>query len=1051
MRIVRLVAQDVQTKEKQIFTFNTSREGNLPVTAKGGRLLGYLEFCFTDRVESVMDVEVDFSVCGEAYFLGKYHTEGGVKTLLKKQVDGKWQVVARSKATEYVENLLGENLVEVLGRDYVGNRAVEDFGGDLTKLKKIGLLADVENGIVAAQAQADAIRQNALDKVKDYADNPGEEPSKRLAAIQDQLDAVGEQLQSKNAELAQCHGSAVADSVCDEINKQLASAQEKYNALTEKQADIDVLRASVRLRKDVDALLPKIRQIEAVAKQRDEFQKQRYAATGELEWQENELASINADLEKKNALYAATQDKRSRIESVNAELATIAELYEKNKQLNEQLIDLAERQQRLTSEKVLYAERLATVEKNLAELNRNLGEYSVPSRSVGELLEAVRVDVKIDEVTAQIDKINGEIAVKQSRIAEKENGLVTQLKRFRSVLQLDVAVSPIKAKDTILQVLEAKYSKLEAINTSLEQKLLNLRRAAEDYKYRILQIEQSRSVLIARRDKAVAVKQEEFKREVYLSTQRVYSDDVSGVFAVTANLGDEQIDKLNQAIADRDREKDELTKKAYSLEGAIKEIARHADINAAEMATLAKEKANIINRYNEIIAQNGSEAAFNYVKALSANNGTRYLLETQQEAVRGEVELAQEKKSLEVLKSKVESLKTRLKYLQDTQTGLDTAQNSVDALATSGDKLKEELSGIGEGLQSGYEQYKALTKQMESVESRLEDVRASIVEFSKTVKVNEDLIAQANKRAIGYAGSEDIEQAVQNFKYELGDVESERQMLLDSKQNAEKELFKRRLALEKIQWLYDSKCAEYAELNQDLKLELTVCGLSVEDLAKVNLNESAESGAKLVADYDAAKKALAEKINALYAIIKDRQVEDVADADKLQAEIDELQSKKAQLEAEKQNCLQIQTVATAAKVKATAAAAEVNVLDSVETVLSNNKIVRLLIEDKVSSIVALATKYAAVLVGSEYALVADGYKVGAKIDGEIVPYANLNSKVKAAVYVALQLAGTDAPDGRWLVFEDRLGLDKAVLGKLLSEVGNVSYVVDYARQLENTK
>ena len=67
------------------------------------------------------------------------------------------------------------------------------------------------------------------------------------------------------------------------------------------------------------------------------------------------------------------------------------------------------------------------------------------------------------------------------------------MKRFRSVAEIDVAVTPMKAKDTILQVLDAKYSKLETINQSLQEKSRNLDRALEDYKFRIIQIEQSKA------------------------------------------------------------------------------------------------------------------------------------------------------------------------------------------------------------------------------------------------------------------------------------------------------------------------------------------------------------------------------------------------------------------------------------------------------------------------------------------------------------------------------------------------------------------------------
>ena len=50
---------------------------------------------------------------------------------------------------------------------------------------------------------------------------------------------------------------------------------------------------------------------------------------------------------------------------------------------------------------------------------------------------------------------------------------------------------------------------------------------------------------------------------------------------------------------------------------------------------------------------------FNYLKALESNNGTKYLLDVQQDAVKSEAEIAQLKSSVESLRSKIQSLQER--------------------------------------------------------------------------------------------------------------------------------------------------------------------------------------------------------------------------------------------------------------------------------------------------------------------------------------------------------------------------------------------------------
>lgn len=1053
MRIVKLVAVDAQTDEKQTFTFGTSSSGKPLVAAKGGRLNSYLEFCFTDEAESVKDVEVEFSVEGQLYSLSKTHTQEGVKTLLKALQNGKWNVVARANATEYVERLIGESVGDMLKQDFVNNAAVEGFDGNLLAFEKIRLLAEVEQTISQSSQEAQRLWDSARSKVKQYASSQNDEPivtPEQIEEIEVELEEISSKLANATAELADLKEQYAASSFVQDVQRELQLAQEKYNLLIGKQNEIDKLRSALRLREDVDALLPKVNTLKEIIRQKDEYEKKRYAVTSEIEWQQNELDGIEKSLEEKNKLFVATQDKRSRIEGINAELTTIASLYEKNRNLNQRLTDLTEKEQRFAAEKVMYANKLDAIEKSLAELNQSLSEFSIPSKSVGELLEAVRVDVKIDEVTAQIDKLNGEIAVKESRIAEKESNLVVQVKRFRSVAELDVAVTPIKAKDTILQVLDSKYAKLETVNASLEEKLINLRRAAEEYKYKILQVEQSRAVLEGRRDKALLVKQEEFKREVFLNSQKTYSDDASGVFAVTVNFNDSEIDSLNRQIADRVAKKEDYLRRASALEGSIKEIARHIDVNSADMATLNKEKANIVNRYNEIISQNTGEAAFNYVKALSSNNGTQYLLDVQQEVVRSEAELTEEKRTLETLKNKLSSLKSRLKYLADTQTQLDSPQASIDALVSSNDKLRDELASVGEGLASGYEQYKAVARQMEGVDSKLEDVRSAIIEITKTVGVNEDLVEQCNKRARELAGCDDVEQAVANFKYELGDVESERQMLVESKQNVEKELFKKRLELEKTQWLYDSKCNEYSDVYGELKMEFGLRGLDVEQATAMNFDESADEGKKVVADYDAAKKSLAEKIDNLYSVIKNKSVSPIA-SEQLSAkqrEVDFLVERQKRLEEQRRNYMQNYVVASAARMKVTVAAAEAKTLESLRTTIGHNQVMGLLIRDKVNSVVTLASQYFKTFAGKNASFVLDGYTVAVEADGVKTAYVDLPFDVKTAAYVSLLLAcpSTDTTDGRWLVFEERIAMDTQALAQMLLNISDVSYVVDYSRE-----
>lgn len=75
MRISKVIALDNRTSERRIFTFGTADEGKRLVTNNGGKLNNYLEFCFKEDVDCVMDVEVEFFVNHEQFSLSRLHNE----------------------------------------------------------------------------------------------------------------------------------------------------------------------------------------------------------------------------------------------------------------------------------------------------------------------------------------------------------------------------------------------------------------------------------------------------------------------------------------------------------------------------------------------------------------------------------------------------------------------------------------------------------------------------------------------------------------------------------------------------------------------------------------------------------------------------------------------------------------------------------------------------------------------------------------------------------------------------------------------------------------
>ena len=99
MRISKVIALDNRTNDKRIFTFGTADEGKRLATTNGGKLNNYIEFCFKEDVDCVMDVEIEFFAGQDKYSLSRLHNEDETtRSVLKKYEDDQWKVVARTHA-----------------------------------------------------------------------------------------------------------------------------------------------------------------------------------------------------------------------------------------------------------------------------------------------------------------------------------------------------------------------------------------------------------------------------------------------------------------------------------------------------------------------------------------------------------------------------------------------------------------------------------------------------------------------------------------------------------------------------------------------------------------------------------------------------------------------------------------------------------------------------------------------------------------------------------------------------------------------------------------
>lgn len=1053
MNIQRVEATNIQTKEKLRFEFGTMSREEKIVTNKAGKLNKYLEFCFSDDVKGKDDVVVFFLIKENEFSIRKYPTEDGAfKHTLKQRLDGKMKTIASGKnVLPTLQTFLDLEVEFLLEHDFISDKVINDFNGDLLMFKEMQLLAEMSENIKVSNDKLLARQNEVKETLRKVTDKEQKRIKKsHLEKVTSENKRIGERITQLNLELAELKAKRASSEINGEIITELADAQTKYRELLKTKNQIEQMREQIALRDEVAVLVPKVQQLFSIGEVRDQAVADSEKLLGELEWQENELASIVLQLEEKINEATKAVERHSKLEVVNQELKTIVALYAENKDFNVELNKLNEQAQSLNVERVRYKNKLSDLEQKIAEFRTQIKDFEAPNSTFAEMLEAVRVDVKIDEVQAQIDKTNSEIGVKQSQIAEREHALSNQVKQFKAVAELDVAIAPMKARDTVLQVLETRYSKLDHMHKTLQDKHKNLQRTYEDTRYTALQLEHSKGCLENDLAALMLKKQEEFKREVYLNSQKVYTNDASSVFAVNAGFADEEVETMKQEIERRKVECDEALERSAEIQGKLEEIERQIAILESEMDTLNEERDNIDKHYKEIISKNRSEAVFNYIKAMETNNGTRYLLDIQQDAVRSEAELVELRNSIANLRAKLSGLQSRMRYLKDTHRALAGGEVNAQIAANEGDQMQETLYDISEQLASCYEQHRELFDKLEELESAYQQVQESIVEVRKSIKINQHQIDLSTEKAKKYAGTSDIEKAIATYRYDLDDLDSERQMLTESKVELEKDVFKRRLELEKLQYVYYTKDEEYKELFEVLQYELNAKGIDIEKIETANFEQDSAKMRKAISQYDLSMQQLTERIENYYKIIKAQPNTNLRDINHLAGRIEEVETEINKLIADKKIYDQLQQKVLESyinqsrdSIDVAVAAGKAMSLKNIAESIKQNEVVNLLIKDRMAHAVASVQKYLNQIAGKGLELVVDGNNLKVKKSGAVFAFDQLSMDTKYLVYIAL-LVGMPGQDKttHWLIFDEKASLPKTEITEIMNKL-DVDCVVGF--------
>ncbi|MEG1528266.1 MAG: hypothetical protein RR248_01525 [Clostridia bacterium] len=1050
MKLLKVVTTNPTNKEVINFSFGDATATDKLIYTRNSRLERLIEGAFlVNKFLEEIDISIDFAINQTKYNLKRTVSEQkNIHTSLRLLGD-KISVVAKDgKITEYLEKELGGSLKEVISDCFASATEFRNFvqKNDISSFAQIQKLLDVSSAIestyISTKQKGDVAREQAkklYPQFKAVGQQEVEMSAQRLFDKQKTLIALFQQQ-------AQLKGR-LNDPVLIRARAELDSCRASYETLLNEKDAVELRRRQLSQYNSIKQITPKLSQYEQLNKEIKEHTEKRFSIVKEIDWHEDQAREIEEQLSQKQRQVENAISSRTKIELVQEDLEHIRALEDDNNELTQALSKLQMQEDRYVSNRLDHKNSLANIETAIEELKAEVEATSLPARPMSELAESLKISVKIDEIENQMEKIRGEIAIKQGISNEQERALTIQTKQLKNVLALDATVAPLKARDVIIQVVDKKIKKLDMINSSLKQKEINLARALEEENYDLFQIENSCGTISTEIHKSRYAKGEEFKREVLINSQKLYQD-VTSVYATDVNLEDQTITQQEDTLNKRIYDKADIQSTIARIEGKLEEIKRFIDINDAEIASLNQQKENIIARYNQLISENSNESVYNYLRALEADKGTKYLLDVSQETVRAETQNQELKRYIDSLKAKLTDLEARHSNLSNTQEALH-GESALDLLIGANEQTKTELTDAITRLNALYEKHKAIQQKIDDADIKLMQVKELMLETTKTIKINQKDISQIRTKAQELAGG-DIESVLAESEYLKSDLEAEEKLLSVSRTQTQKELFARRVEIVKLEWQIEQKKVQAEQIKSELKASLIANSIkpefaeSVVALSGQNIDDIAKS----ISDYDEMHKQLSYAIDRLSKIVliapsgedekqlaklyatQETQIESVA------TEITELQK---QYDITLKECLE----SARQRNELVTLSNQIGTISSLESSLESSKVINIIIKDKIRGFVNDANAYLAVMDSTLSLSYTNQLSV--YVNETITQLTNLTPTQQLLVFLALEIALPTSSNvkGSWLIVDEKIECDKNLLSQALLKINNINFVCGY--------
>lgn len=837
----------------------------------------------------------EFTHDGGEYLLSRAKNFDTVASMLRLSKNG---VTTRfTDANSQLREMLGDVKAKISGvvieaddfRRFNENPS-EDFFDEIARLNKT-----IEQSKAACRTAADKKNSLRLELQSALASTVAPAGEKDVAAAREKEADLKAKYMAALNETQKIKDALRALNTREFISADIQTTKNHIARLEENSAFIEEKRAQLAEHDKIQAFLPQLKDILAYRKKLTEAEQKVKDDLAEMEWLKSQRGGIVSQLEELESDISRKTEQNTRLLLIKNDSESIESLNRRNSDLADRIAQLQSDKESLEQVRDEHRKAVETIDAEIEETKESLRAIDVPVRSINELVENVRINVRIKEAEDNLRRIDDEMALASQQMTERETDVKKAKETVTALMELDAQVAPFKSKDTILQILQSKINKSEVILQSLSDKQNNLREEIQNLHYKEIEIDQSADCL------QTILAQKQYDRDIVIKKQAISEQQAlplaqSGsvmVAPTTCAFIDEHIESLKSDIVRRNNKKTDIVARQAGLKYALNEVERQKQIVLGDIVSCRNERDAVSRRFKELAKTADGEAAAQYFRALDTGNVSNFLMDAQRSLTEKQTQLSLLKEKYAQLEKRKKETATRIGTLTDTQKAVDVRQLTVEMMVESNEQVKTALMDVTEKLTALHTRRKAESDTAESAEIRLANLTSVINETLSEKKANEREILKINRKVSAFVKT-DPDDEQRTAQERVNELTSEKKALEDSRAELDEKILAKAVEAEKDRVALDSLTSGYDDKRAAAKALMESIG--AEDIESIKLKNLSDDS------YSSLKNGV-ERFDATLAMLKNKlaRLEEMLSADGEDSKEKELRDKLTEAEREAEN------------------------------------------------------------------------------------------------------------------------------------------------------